>query len=297
MMATAFDLGGIFLLVIMAVSGLKKGLIDGILKIVGMYAAMYVSMNYSQHVLLIIEPIISIPETYRTIAGYGIAFLGTMYSFTLLGFILKKIVKSMNLGIVDRVGGITLGVTKAGLLLSAVVWAFALVPAEKRGTWQQESKLYPNVEFFADNVVKLFGMEDEMAMLQSSIGSLVSGDMSKLSQLAPGDSTSGGDMDFLGLLGGADGNSPLSPELLKMLGGKEGEDQKTIIDRAMKSMSGTQKGMMQQMLKSAGVAGEDGGDFDIMGELDKVQTAGVDRQADMDKMLDEIEAEAQGRTE
>lgn len=297
MMATAFDLGGIFLLVVMAVSGLKKGLIDGILKIAGMYAAMYVSMNYSQHVLLLIEPIISIPETYRTIAGYGIAFLATMYSFTLLGFILKKIVRSMNLGIVDRVGGITLGVTKAGLLLSAVVWAFALVPEESRGTWQYESKLYPNVEFFADNVVKIFGMEDEMAMLQSSIGSIVSGDMSKLSQLALDDSTSSSNMDLLGLLGGMDGNSALSPELLSMLGGKAGEDQKTVLDRAMKSMSGSQKGMLQQMMKSAGVAGDDGGDFDIMGELDKVQTAGVDRQAEMDKMLDEIEAEAQGRTE
>lgn len=297
MMATAFDLGGVFLLVIMAASGLKKGLIDGILKIVGMYAAIYVSMNYSNEVLLIIQPLISIPESYKTFAGYGIAFLVTMYSFTLLGFILKKLVKTMNLGIVDRVGGITLGLVKAGLLLSAVVWAFALVPEDRRGTWQQESRLYPNVEFFADQVVKLFGMEDEMKVLQSSISSLVSGDMSKLSQLTQGDSTSTSNLDLMSLLGGAGGNGSLSPELLKMLGGKEGEDQNTVIARAMESMSGTQKGMLQQMLRSAGVAGEDGEDFDIMGELNKVQTAGTDRQAEIDKMLEEIEAEAQRSTE
>jgi len=218
-----------------------------------------------------------------------------MYSFTLLGFILKKIVKTMNLGIVDRIGGVTLGLAKAGLLLSAVVWAFALVPESKRGTWQQESKLYPNVEFFADQVVKIFGMEEEMEMLQSSINSIVSGDMSGLSKLAPGDS-SGSSMDLMGLLGGG-GDNPLSPELLKMLGGKEGEDKNSVIERAMKSMNGTQKGMLQQMMKSAGVAGDDGDDFDIMEELNKVQTAGTDRQADMDKMLDEIEAEAQKGTD
>ena len=35
-MATGFDLIGLVLIGIMAVSGLKKGLIDGVLKIVGM---------------------------------------------------------------------------------------------------------------------------------------------------------------------------------------------------------------------------------------------------------------------
>ena len=292
MMATAFDLGGIFLLVIMAVSGLKKGLIDGVLKIVGMYAAMYVAMNYSYYAVLIIEPLISIPATYKTIAGYGIAFLATMYSFTILGFILKKIVRTINLGIVDRVGGITLGVTKAGLLLSAVVWAFALVPPDMRGTWQQESKLYPNVEFFADNVVKIFGMEDEMTMLQSSIGSIVSGEGVSLPELA-GDDSSAGLLD--GLLGGNDGNSALSPDLLKMLGGSKGEDQTEILSKAMESMGGAQKGLMQQMLKSAGVEGLGGADLDIMGEVEKIKHAGTNRQTDMDKLLDEIEAAAQSR--
>jgi len=291
MMATAFDLGGIFLLVVMAVSGLKKGLIDGILKIVGMYAAMYVSMNYSEYGVAIIAPLISIPDTYKTIAGYGITFLATMYSFTLLGFILKKIVKTMNLGIVDRIGGITLGISKAGLLLSAVVWAFAMVPNDMRGTWQQESKIYPSVEFFAANVVMIFGMEDEMAALQTSVGSIMSGDMTKITEQAQGDSSGG----LMGLLGGKDGKSGMSPDILKLLGGSEGDDQSEILGKALESMGGSQKGIMQQMLKAAGVGGEDGSDLDIMEHITNVQTAGSTRQAEMDKRIDDIEAEAQGR--
>jgi len=293
MMATAFDLGGLFLLVILGVSGLKKGLIDGILKIVGIYAAIYVSMHYHAQAVLIILPLINIPENYQTIAGYGIAFLGTMYAFSLLGFILKKLVKTMNLGIVDRIGGITLGLFKAGLLLAAVVWAFAMVPEDRRGTWQKESKLYPNVEFFADQVVKIFGLDDEMKMLESTIGSIASGDMSKISQMAVSDS-SGSGMDLMGLMNG-EGGGVLSPELLKMLGGKEGEDQGTVLERAMKSMNPAQKGMIQQMLMSSGVSGEEAENFDLMEELDKVQTAGIDRQSDMEKKLKAIEDEAQGR--
>jgi len=46
-------------------------------------------------------------------------------------------------------------------------------------------------------------------------------------------------------------------------------------------------------LKSAGV--DDVSNLDIMEEVEKVQHAGTNRQADMDKMIEEIEAMAQGR--
>jgi len=274
-MAMGFDLVGIFLLVIMAVSGLKKGLIDGILKIGGMYAAMYVSMNYSAHALIIVEPLISIPESYKTIAGYGIAFLATMYSFTLLGFILKKIVKTMNLGIVDRIGGITLGISKAGLLLSAVVWAFAMVPAETRGDWQEESKLYPFVEVFAGQVVYVFSLEDELAMLQTMIDP--DADKTELLQ---------------SVLGGEDGDG-MSPDIMKALGAGDGGDKTDILKKALESMGGSQSGLMEQVMKSAGV--DDLSDMDIMEEVEKLKHVGTNRQAEMDRIMDEIEAEAQGR--
>ncbi|MCF7827019.1 MAG: hypothetical protein K9M55_08250, partial [Candidatus Marinimicrobia bacterium] len=35
------------------------------------------------------------------------------------------------------------------------------------GTWQKESKLYPVVEVFAGNMVKILSLEDELATLQS----------------------------------------------------------------------------------------------------------------------------------
>ncbi|MBC8377277.1 MAG: CvpA family protein [FCB group bacterium] len=269
-MATGFDLIGLLLIVIMAVSGLKKGLIDGVLKIVGMYAAVYASMHYNQYGTAFLEPLISIPEAYKTPAGFVIVFLVVMYSITFVSFLLKKIVKTLRLGAVDRIGGITFGALKAGLMLSAVVWAFAMVPADLKGDWQKESKLYPFVEIFAGQAVYILSLEDELAMMQT----MMDPDANKaaLLQAAIGGETGG----LQGLLGDGDGG-----------------DQNEILGKALESMGGSQKGLLEQMLKSAGV--DDVSNLDIMEEVEKVKHAGTNRQADMDKMLAEIEAMAQGR--
>jgi hypothetical protein len=185
----------------------------------------------------------------------------------------------MNLGIVDRVGGITFGAAKAGVLLSAVVWAFAMVPEDMRGTWQQDSKLYPTVEIFANNIVKVFALEDEMAIMQSTVGSIMGSGKNKLMEQT---------------LGGGTGGS--TPDLMKLLGGSEGEDQTEVLSRAMESMGGSQKGMLEQAMQAMGVGGGgDSSNLDLFEQLQTAVDAGPNRQAEMDKLLDEMEAEAQGR--
>ena len=269
-MATGFDLIGLLLIVIMSVSGLKKGLVDGVLKMVGMYAAMYGAMHYNQQGAVFLDTLISIPDAYKTPAGFVIVFFGIMYSITFISFLLKKIVKSLHLGVVDRVGGITLGALKAGLMLSAFVWAFAMVPESVRGDWQQDSKLFPHVETFAGQMVYVLSLEDELALLQTMVDP--DADKTALLQAALG-----------GEAGGLQG----------LLGDGGGGDQNEVLGKALESMGGSQKGLLEQMLKSAGVDGVD--NLDIMGEVEKVKHAGTNRQADMDKMLGEIEAMAQGR--
>ncbi len=269
-MATGFDLIGLILIVIMAISGLKKGLIDGVLKMVGIYAAVYASMHYNHYGTAFLEPLINIPEAYKTPAGFVIVFLVTMYSITFISFLLRKIVKSMHLGAVDRIGGITFGVLKAGLLLSAVVWAFAMVPAGMKGTWQKESKLYPFVEIFAGQAVYILSLEDELALMQNMMDP--EANKAALLQAALGSEAGG----LQGLLGDESSKSEA-------------------IKQAMESMGGPQKGIMEQVLRSAGV--DDISNLDIMEEVEKVKHAGTNRQADMDKMIEELEAEAHRRDE
>ena len=255
-MATGFDLVGIFLIIIMSVSGLKKGLIDGVLKMVGVYAAIYASMNYSHYGTLLIAPLVNIPEAYQGTAGFVIVFLGVMYSITFVSFLLRKLVKTMHLGAVDRIGGITFGAVKAGLILSAVVWAFAMVPQSMRGTWQEDSKLYPLVEVFAANMVNVFSLEDELTLLQSTVGTMMGKSQDKLMEKALGGAAGGMGLD-LDALTGVGGGGELSgdgesiiPGASSLLGGSSDLSQNEALKKAMESLEGPQKEIIEKAMEA-----------------------------------------------
>lgn len=286
-MATGFDLFGLFLLVVMSVGGLKKGLIDGVLKIVGIYAASYAAMNYHQYGSALLEPIYSLPAAYQAPAGFVIIFLITMYSINLLAFILKKIVKTMRLGVVDKIGGITFGVLKAGLILSALVWVSTMVPADMQGNWKEESKLYPFADVFAGQMVSLLSLEDELAMLETMMDP--DADKTALLQTALGGDDTEGLSGLSGIMGGADDMEGFT---------SDDSSQASAVQKAMDNMGGARKGIMQQVLKSAGIEGLGGDDgLDIMKEVDKIKNADGNREAKMEQLMKELEAEAQGLKE
>ena len=254
-MATGFDLIGLLLVIVLAVSGLKKGLIDGVLKMVGVYAAMYASMNYNTYGTLFLEPLINIPDAYKVPAGFVVVFVGVMYSITFISFLLRKLVKTMHLGAVDRIGGITFGAVKGGLILSAVVWAFAMVPENMRGDWQKDSKLYPIVEVFAANMVQIFSLDDELALLQTTVGSLMGQGKDKMLEQALGGAGGLGlSADALTKVGGAgtlseDGHS-IIPDASSLLDGGTDPLSNPILKEAMESLEGPQKAIIEQALEA-----------------------------------------------
>lgn len=305
-MATGFDLIGILLILVLAVSGLKKGLIDGVMKIVGVYAAIFASMNYNQYGTRLVEPLIAIPEAYKVVAGFIVTFLVVMYSISFIAFIMRKLVKTMHLGSLDRIGGITFGAMKAGLILSAVVWAFAMVPENMRGTWQKESKLYPAVEVFAGSMVKIFSLEDELVLLQSTVGSMMGKGQNNL--LGGADASGGSGVEGLMKISGAgtpsgdDQSNQSNPGSL--FGGGADLMQTEILKKAIESMEDPQRQMMEQALKAmqggnanslleGAMNSKDASGNSLMEEalkyMDPIE------QADMHDKIEQMEAEALSR--
>lgn len=256
-METAFDIFGAMLLIVLAMGGYKKGLIDGIFKIVGMYAAMYAAMNYSEFGEIILEPFVLVSDAYKSIAGFATMFLAVMGGITFISFLLRKIATSLHLGSVDKIGGVILGSIKGGILLSAFVWAMDLVPEDYRGTWQQRSQLYPFAEIFAGLVVDIAGLEDELNLMKATVGGFMGQSKAKLMEEALGGA--GGDLG----LSGADAMSLISGSGLggisvddegQVSGGmaEEGGDptQSEVFKKAMESLEGPQREIIEQALKA-----------------------------------------------
>ncbi len=289
-MATGFDLIGLFLIVIMAVSGLKKGLIDGVLKLVGIYAAVYAAMNYNQYGTVFLEPLINIPEAYKTPAGFVIVFLVTMYSITFISYLLRKLVKTMHLGAVDRIGGITFGALKAGLILSAVVWAFAMVPETMRGTWQKDSKLYPVVEIFAGQMVYVLSLEDELALLQNMMDP--DADKTALLQMALGGKGGMGLLTGSGEDGmGGMGNELMQNETIRKALESLDEPQQAMIMQAMEAM---RTGNAQSLMEGA-IQSKDSTGASLMDKA--MEYMNPAQKQDLHKRIKEIDAEMQSSDE
>jgi len=304
-MATGFDLIGLLLILVMALSGLKKGFIDGVLKMVGVYAAIYASMNFNNYGTLILEPLINIPDAYKVTAGFVVVFLVVMYSITFISYLLRKLVTTMHLGILDRVGGITFGAVKAGLILSAVVWAFAMVPENMRGDWQKESKLYPIVEVFAANMVTIFSLEDELLMLQSTVGSLMGqGQDAILGKALGGAGEFGLSADALTKVGGEgilseDGQS-IIPDANNLLDGGTNPLDNPLLKKAMESLEGPQREIIEQALEAmqtgnanslleGAIKSKDASGASLMDEAMKYMNP--TQKADMHGMLEQMDAE------
>lgn len=194
-MASAFDMGGIFLLALFSYTGFRQGLIQGAMKLIGAAVAVQATMKYSHVTLELIKPIYEPPGQYGSIVGFVATFLLVLLGFNLLTWFIKKIFQNLHLGFVDKLGGVTFGAVKAGLILSAFLWAFMLLPADKRGNWQEESKLFPVIDVFQAKVLSILGFEDELAMLQETITGMVANPgamdseavMEKMIKLLPAD--------------------------------------------------------------------------------------------------------------
>ncbi len=171
-MATAFDLVSLIAIGWFLFSGLKSGLIESVMKLIGATAAVYLTMNYSMIGLQYLEKIWDVPSKYESIAGFVVVFLVTIYAFQIAAMLMRKVVHGLLLGWVDRAGGALFGLLKAGVLLSGILWILNLLPADVSQGWQKDAKMLPVILSVQNGLVSTFNLEDELEMIQETGGKL-----------------------------------------------------------------------------------------------------------------------------
>lgn len=130
--------------------GIFRGLILEISSIAGILAGFLAANRYYPQVQPVVENILKSPD-WAQIAAYLLIFLTVMAAVAILALMLKKFMKLIMLGWLDRTGGAALGLIKAGILCSlALLLLTVFLPRDHR--LLTTSRIAPYVRTLSQNM-------------------------------------------------------------------------------------------------------------------------------------------------
>ena len=128
--------------------GLRKGLIVEVVTLLALGVGIYGAMHFSDFTAEHMQEMININPKYLNTTAFILTFIVLVIFVNVVGRMVKKLVQSMNLGFLDRLGGFVFGVAKGVLLCSAFVLVlnnlqlFGIVKEDVK----KDSYLYPYIE-------------------------------------------------------------------------------------------------------------------------------------------------------
>ena len=136
------------LLVVFGIGGWRKGIIIEAATLLGLGLGLYGAFRFSDFTADKLTQVVEISPKYLHVVAFIVTFVVLAIVVNLLGRLLTKLVKAINLGFVDKIGGFLVGLAKGLLICSLVVMLLNALPLQgviKEET-KQESVLYPYVE-------------------------------------------------------------------------------------------------------------------------------------------------------
>lgn len=120
--------------------GLLRGFVAEVISLVCWVAAFWVAWLFGQQVADWYGQWLHDPVA-RIVAGYMTCFLAVLAAGSLIGWGLRKLIRSGGLSGGDRFLGMLFGFARGLLLVIVVVWMLAFTPASAEPWWRQSSLL------------------------------------------------------------------------------------------------------------------------------------------------------------
>ena len=111
----------IFVLVF-AYKGLKRGLIKELISLLSLILGIYIAINFSFLLEDYLSKKLSKYEEFVSIISFTMVFLIVFLSLKTAGFLFKKLVKSLQIGFLDKLLGLLFGASKIALILSFLLF-------------------------------------------------------------------------------------------------------------------------------------------------------------------------------
>ena len=136
------------LLVVFGIGGWRKGIITEAATLLGLGVGLYGAFHFSDFTADKLTQVVEIDPKYINVVSFVVTFIVLAILVNLLGRLVTKLVKAINLGFIDKIGGFLVGLAKGLLICSLTV--MLLNALELNGIIKeevkQESVLYPWVE-------------------------------------------------------------------------------------------------------------------------------------------------------
>jgi len=172
-MYNLFDFIVIAVVGLLAFFGLRKGLIEEAIKLIGLVLALFVGVKYYRLGDSLVKSIFSFSEGVQTVVGFIIVFLVVYLTLQIVSYLLKRFIRSLNLVWLDRAAGFVFGTLKGIAIMTIFVWMISVFPElgiEKR--LKASSQLYILLEKVEYRVVRTFEFEDELEALRNGFRKL-----------------------------------------------------------------------------------------------------------------------------
>lgn len=142
---TLFDFSVIGIVLASLVLGLFRGLVYEVLSFLGWPVAYFLSKLFAGT----IAPMMPITqESMRIAVAYIVVFIAGLIAWSLVVFLLTKIIKAIGLGGIDTFFGGLFGVLRGAMIVVALACLAGLTDIPKQPFWQQAS-MSKTVESFA----------------------------------------------------------------------------------------------------------------------------------------------------
>lgn len=128
--------------------GFRKGLIIEVVTLLALGVGIYGAMHFSDFTAERLVEYVEVKPEYLNTIAFILTFILLVVAVNLIGRLVSNLVKTMNLGLLDRLGGFVFGVAKGVLLCSLLMLVLnnLKVLGVVKEEAKQESKLYPYVE-------------------------------------------------------------------------------------------------------------------------------------------------------
>ena len=151
----------IILLFLSAISGFRNGLIVELASLAALVLGIWGAIKFSDITENFLVETLNVQSKHLNTISFVVTFIVIVILVHIIGGIVNKVVKTVNLGSLNRLAGMVFGVLKSALILSVILVIFDKVDNDVHllpSSAKADSRLYEPVRSFAPRIFPVFDL-------------------------------------------------------------------------------------------------------------------------------------------